>query len=83
VIVDWVVDHALSVEDVMATVELTVVDDMVVVAQTVGAAIVEVDAWLTQFTVVVFVSPPPTYAGWYSLPSLLVWASVKTMFPEE
>ena len=61
--VDWVVDHTLSVEEVKAVVIVTSVDVLVVVAQTVAAAVVEVDAWLTQFTVVVFVSPPPTFAG--------------------
>jgi len=62
-IVDWVVDHALSV-DVVATVDIdTVMEAMVVVAHTVPAADVIVDAWLIQFTVVVFVSPPPTFAG--------------------
>lgn len=63
VIVDWVVDQTLSVEDVKAVVIVTSVDVLVVVAQTVDAAVVEVDAWLTQFTVVVLVSPPPTFAG--------------------
>jgi hypothetical protein len=72
VIVDWVVDQALSVEDVEVVVMVTVVEDVVVVILMVDAAVVEADAWLTQFTVVVFVSPPPTFAGWNNLPSRLV-----------
>lgn len=56
-------------------------DEATVVVDEVIAGIVEkveVDAWVTKFTVVVTVSwPPAIQAGWKSLPILLDCASAK------
>lgn len=52
---------------------VSVMDGLVIVLVS-----VEVDAWLTKLTVVVTVSTPPAcQAGWNTLPSLPVCASVK------
>jgi hypothetical protein len=59
-------------------------DAMVVVADVVAPAVVEVDAWLTQFTVVVIVSTPPAIqAGWNSRPNLFACASVNTIVSDD
>ena len=69
----------------MKVVAITIsVDAMVVVADVVAPVVVEVDAWLTQFTVVVIVSTPPAIqAGWNSLPNLFACASVNTIVSDD
>jgi len=79
-------DQAVEVDVVNAVVvDVGAVDAIVVVAEAVTVPVyVEVDAWLTQSTVVVFVSTPPAiHAGWNSLPSLFDCASVNTIVSGE
>jgi len=87
VTVELVMDHAVAVDVVNAVVvDVGAVEDIVVVAETVLVSLVyvRVDAWLTQSTVVVFVSTPPAiHAGWNSLPSLFDCASVNTIVSGE
>ena len=86
VTVELVMDQAVEVDVVNAVVvDVGAVDAIVVVAEAVTVPVyVEVDAWLTQSTVVVFVSTPPAiHAGWNSLPSLFDCASVNTIVSGE
>ena len=85
VIVELVIDQAEAVEVVKTVVIVfTTEDGTVVVEEIVVAPVVVGDAWLTQSTVVVFVSTPPAiHAGWNNLPSLLDCASVNTIVSVE
>jgi len=84
VTVELVIDQAVAVEVVYAVAIVGDVGNTVVLAETVAAAVDVGDAWLIQSTVVVFVSTPPAiHAGWKTLPSLFVCASVNTIVSEE